>query len=313
MAFVQIPGNPAPEGAEEIRFKARDGVELRAMIAPARGPARGTVVICQGWKEFIEKYFEVARELQARGFAVFAMDWRGQGLSGREARPATKSYFRTLDDPAKDLGFALQEFGGRLPRPHILLAHSMGGGISLRALQKKYVSFDGALFNAPMWGIRSMNATSAFLVGLLRGLGAGKAYAPGAMKTWTREDFASNNVTRDEARQKRTQDLIEANQGLAMAGASIGWAASAADAIKGFQPKNAFRHLTFPIVVLTAADERLVRNESHAEIAAKLPDAQHFTIANAMHEIMMERDEIRAQFWSAFDALADRVAPRKAA
>ena len=154
MAFVLIPGNPAPEGAEELHFQARDGTALRAMIAPARGPSRGTVIICQGWKEFIEKYFEVARELQARGFTVFAMDWRGQGLSGRQTNNPQKSYYRTLDDPAKDLGYALQEYGDRLPSPRILLAHSMGGGISLRALQRKYVTVDGALFNAPMWGIR---------------------------------------------------------------------------------------------------------------------------------------------------------------
>ena len=47
---------------------------------------KGTVCIFPGRTEFIEKYFEVVRDLRARGFAVAVLDWRGQGLSDR-ARP----------------------------------------------------------------------------------------------------------------------------------------------------------------------------------------------------------------------------------
>jgi len=34
--------------------------------------------------------------------------------------------------------------------------------------------------------------------------------------------------------------------------------------------------------------------------------AEHITFADAKHEIMMELDPVRAQFWEAFDRLADR-------
>ena len=35
--------------------------------------------------------------------------------------------------------------------------------------------------------------------------------------------------------------------------------------------------------------------------------AEHYTIAQARHEIMMETDDIRALFWEAFDRLAKGV------
>ena len=44
------------------------------------------MVLLQGRAEFIEKYGETVGDLRARGFAVYALDWRGQGHSGRVLR-----------------------------------------------------------------------------------------------------------------------------------------------------------------------------------------------------------------------------------
>jgi lysophospholipase len=55
----------------------------------------------------------------------------------------------------------------------------------------------------------------------------------------------------------------------------------------------------------------LVDNASHEAVSALLPDVQHIVIPGAKHEILMERDELRAPFWEAFDALTTRVAPMR--
>jgi lysophospholipase len=39
-------------------------------------------------------------------------------------------------------------------------------------------------------------------------------------------------------------------------------------------------------------------------IAPRLPSAHVLEIAGARHEILMETDGVRAQFWQAFDAFA---------
>ncbi|MBL8538103.1 MAG: alpha/beta fold hydrolase [Hyphomonadaceae bacterium] len=309
MAFVSAPGGDIPEGAEEHWLEGRGGVKLRVLTAPARGAPRGSVIVAPGRTEFIEKYFEVIRELQARGFAVFCIDWRGQGLSGREVENSQKGHFVSFDDPVNDLATALKRLADRLPRPHIALAHSMGGGIVLRALQTRRVELDAAAFSAPMWGIRGLSSMAKRYARFMTSLGCGGFFAPSVSSKWKPEPFKRNPVTHDKPRHTRCQDLISEEPRLALAGPTIGWVAAAADAIEAFHQPGALAHVRIPILVATASDEELVDNASHDAVAAQLPNATHITVAGAKHEILMEVDELRAQFWAAFDELAARAAP----
>src|SRR6195256_6515105 len=92
MKLISIPANPVPDHAIVTALTTPDGVTLRcSRWAPPAG-RKGTVCVFQGRAEFIEKYFEVVRDLQARGFAVATMDWRGQGLSQRALRDPFKGH-----------------------------------------------------------------------------------------------------------------------------------------------------------------------------------------------------------------------------
>ncbi len=92
-SLVDISDNPVPVGAVTGRCLTQDGIALRYAYWHATGlPLKGTVTILQGRAEFIEKYFETIQDLRARGHAVVAFDWRGQGGSDRllrnpQARP----------------------------------------------------------------------------------------------------------------------------------------------------------------------------------------------------------------------------------
>lgn len=312
MAFVRVPGNDIPEGAEEHWLEGRGGVKVRVLTASARGTPRGSVIVAPGRTEFIEKYFEVIGELQARGFAVFCIDWRGQGLSGREVDNGLKGHFVSFDDPVNDLSTALKLLADRLPRPHIGLAHSMGGTILLRALQTRRIELDAAAFTAPMWGLPGLKDFQKKYARFMVSLGLGGTFAPSVEKKWKRENFKRNPVTNDKERHTRCQGLISEEPRLALAGPTIGWVAAASDAIEGFQVPGALAHLRIPILVATAADEQLIDNASHDEVIHNLPDATHVTIAGAKHEILMERDDKRAEFWAAFDSLTERVVPAHA-
>lgn len=312
MAFVRVPGNDIPEGAEEHWLEGRGGVKVRVMTAPAIGAPRGSVIIAPGRTEFIEKYFEATRELQARGFAVFCIDWRGQGLSGREVENGLKGHFASFDDPVNDLSTALKLLASKLPRPYIGLAHSMGGAIMLRALQTRRIELDGAAFSAPMWGIQGLTDMAKKYVRFMTSLGAGGQFAPSVEKKWKRENFKKNPVTHDKERHARCQGLIAEEPRLALAGPTVGWVAAAMDAIESFTQPGALAHVRIPILVATAGEEQLVDNASHPAVVEQLPEARHITIVGAKHEILMETDELRNQFWAEFDQLAERVAPHQA-
>ncbi len=311
MAFVRVPGNDAPEGAEEHWLEGRGGVKVRVVCAPSIGVARGSVIVAPGRTEFVEKYFEVMREVQARGFAVFCIDWRGQGLSGREVENGLKGHLASFDDPVNDLSTALKLLAAKLPRPHIGLAHSMGGAILLRALQTRRIELDAAAFSAPMWGIAGLNEVAKKYARFMTSLGAGGQFAPSVETKWKRENFKKNPVTHDRERHARCQGLVAEEPRLALAGPTIGWVAAAADATEGFMQPGAMAHIRIPILVATAAEEQLVDNAAQTQVIEQLPDARHITIAGAKHEILMETDDLRAQFWAAFDELAERVAPAR--
>lgn len=310
MAFVRVPGNEPPDGAEEHWLEGRGGVRLRVLTAPATSqPVRGAVILAQGRTEFIEKYFEVVRELQGRGFAVFTMDWRGQGLSGREVQNPLKGHLATFDDPVNDLATALRMLAAKLPRPHIGLAHSMGGCITLRALQTRRVEYDACVFSAPMWGIQGLSNFAKRYARFMVSIGAGTQFAPSVETKWKRENFKRNPVTHDKERHARTQGLIAEEPALALAGPTLGWVAAAADATEGFLQPAGLAHLKLPILVFSAGEEQLVDNKSHQAVGELMPDCTHLVIDGSKHEIMMETDDIRTEFWRGFDQLARQVAP----
>lgn len=313
MSFVRVPGNIEPEGAEEHWVEGRGGVRLRALTAPALGgPPRGSVILCNGRTEFIEKYFEVIRALQARGFAVLTMDWRGQGLSDRQQKNPLKGHLDSLDDPATDLQGAIAAFADRLPRPHILIAHSMGGGIGLRAIQSRRVEPDGALFCAPMWGILNLKEFARTFARFMTSFGAGGMFAPGVETKWRKEGFKRNPVTHDPDRHARGQALTVTEPRLQLAGPTLGWVAAASEAFDGFRVPGALAHVRIPIMVVSAGEEQLVDNASHEAVAKLLPNARHIVAPGARHEILMETDELSAPLWRAFDQLSEQVAPRGA-
>ena len=96
MHLVETPENPVPPGALVEELRAVDGVRLRAARWAPEGAARGTVAVFGGRTEFIEKYFETDCAIcSKRGFAVAALDWRGQGGSERQLRNPRKGH---IDD-----------------------------------------------------------------------------------------------------------------------------------------------------------------------------------------------------------------------
>ena len=77
--------------------------------------------------------------------------------------------------------------------------------------------------------------------------------------------------------------------------------------MEAFHQPNALTHIKTPILVATAGEELLIDNASHVFVVEQLPNAVHITLPTAKHEILMEKDEVRAKFWQAFDALAEQV------
>ena len=156
MKLVSIPENPSPENpspddAVTGRIRTPDGVELRfaRWDAPVKG--KGTVCVFGGRGEFIEKYFETVRELRQRGFAVAAMDWRGQGHSSRQLPNPRKGHVASFAEFEIDVDtFMRRVVVPDCPPPYFALAHSMGGAVLLRVAHSGKRWFERMVLAAPM-------------------------------------------------------------------------------------------------------------------------------------------------------------------
>ena len=73
-----------PATAHESTWTAPDGYAIRRLDWPAStGASRGSLLFLPGRGDYYEKYLETLDHWTRRGWRVTALDWRGQGGSGR--------------------------------------------------------------------------------------------------------------------------------------------------------------------------------------------------------------------------------------
>jgi lysophospholipase len=302
--------NPVPEGARTRLVQTADGVVLRAAGFPARGRARGTVLLLQGRGDQIEKYFEVVDDLRARGFGVLTFDWRGQGGSQRLLPDARKSHVDDFGAYRRDLA-AILRVARSQPGPLFAVGHSMGGAVLLDALADRPETVDAAAVTAPMIAL-SPALKPPFAEGLCSALaaaGLGCSYIPGR----TRQanvggDFIGDNIlTSDADRFLRWSGIMSVAPELGLGKPTIGWLDAAFRIMKRLQAKGRAERITTPTLVCAGTDDRVTSTPAAGRFAARLPRGTADLVPGARHEILMERDPMRLRFFEGFDRLAATV------
>jgi len=304
--LIHLPGQPVPEGGQALYVIDRHGRKLRVGWFPLPGGVarRASVLICPGRTEFIEKYLETVADCHARGLDAMVMDWPGQGLSQRLTPDPLIGHVDDFSDMADALADAVATLGDKLSPRRVLLCHSMGGCIGLMAIVEGKVALDAAAFSAPMWGIRSTIPALKRIAGAMGRFGQGRKMAH---KPFPPETFETNVVTHDQARWAVQAGLIGLDPRLALGPVSWGFLRAAYKAFGAFARKGAIEAIKVPVLVVTAEQEVLVDNAAHQAICARLPHVEHITVMGARHEVLMEVDGARAQFFDGFDRLLGRA------
>jgi lysophospholipase len=306
MKLISIPANPVPDNVVTGMVKTPDGVSLRfARFAPPAG-RRGTVCIFPGRTEWIEKYFETARDLRSRGFAVAILDWRGQGLSDRALTDRFKGHVGSFSEFDVDLETFMREVVlPDCPPPIFALGHSMGGAILIRAVHRGHRWFDRIVLCAPMIGIAmldSMAIASAAARGM-RFAGFGTMYVPGRHTgVLDLRPFAGNILTSDPVRYARNAAILEADPDLGLGGPTVTWCDAAFRAMRALREPSYPARIRQPILIVAAGRDSIVSNAAIEDFAMLLRAGSHLVVVGAQHEILMEQDRYRSQFWAAFDA-----------
>jgi lysophospholipase len=310
MDLVALAKNPVPSGAHAGVFKGHDGTRLRfARWEATRGPQRGTVCVFQGRSEFIEKYFEVVADLRRRGFAVATLDWRGQGGSQRLIGNPRKGHVRSFSDYDRDLAaFMKQVVLPDCQPPFVAFAHSMGGHILLRNATSSHSWFSRMVLSAPMVAIapqylRYRPPIPRVYAEVTCALGMGRRYAPGGSdSSLDEEPFEGNVLTSDQERYARNRMVIEAAPQLAVGGPTIQWLRAALRSIARLAAPDYPLQVKVPLLLFAAGMDSVASTTHIEEFALRLKVGTHVLLPQARHEILQETDEIRKDFWAAFDS-----------
>ncbi|HEX4179716.1 MAG TPA: alpha/beta hydrolase [Caulobacteraceae bacterium] len=307
--LLLIPEAAFPRGAEAVWYRGAGGRRLRALFCPAPNPT-GSVVVSPGRTEHIEKYAEVVHELVERGLNVVVHDWRGQGLSDRLYTDRLRGHAVGFDDFVSDFKALVDLFDDRLPRPRIAMGHSMGGCLTLLALARGEARFDGAILSAPMLGIKTAGQPHGLvraMAWVMTRIGRGADYILGGATDPFTGTLETDALTHDRVRHGRTYAQLLANRDLALGNVTWGWLDSALTAMKWLSGPNILARVQVPVTIVAAGQDRLVDNAAEAAAATRLPKGRFVEIPGAMHEILMETDELRAPFWREFDALVAAI------
>ncbi len=308
MELVGISRNPVPSGAAPGSFITRDGVKIRYALWPRTADKRlGTVCLFGGRGEFIEKYFETITDLRRRGFAVATMDWRGQGGSDRLLKNVRKGHVEDFADFDADLKQFMSEIVlPDCPAPFYGMAHSMGAHVLLRSALTKVCWFDRIIVGAPMIDILPEFAQSPILRGFIEAqvlVGLGDLYIPGGKpQPWELQPFDQSRLTSDPLRYDRIRDVLKAAPWLSLGSPTLGWLNAASRSIRHINAFGFASSIKLPLLIIAAGNDTVVSTRATERFASQVKTCQYLVMAGAKHEILQERDEIRDQFWAAFDA-----------
>lgn len=140
---------------ESGAFPSSDGTRLHGEWhhPPAGVAVRGPAVVLHGYGDHGGRYVEVCRRLADAGWPAFAVDYRGHGrAAGR------RGHVMQFSEYLEDLDAALARARAAVPEgPLVLVAHSHGGLVALRALcdpeRPTAVPVDALALSSPFLGV----------------------------------------------------------------------------------------------------------------------------------------------------------------
>ena len=192
------------------------------------------------------------------------------------------------------------------PPPIFALGHSMGATVLMRIARHGSRWFDRIVLSAPMVQTRRAAATrcsAKIAMRTMRLLGLGSLYVPGGSNAIVASGaYVGNIATSDPVRYARTKAVLEAAPELGIGSPTVSWLNAAYRAMAEIADPAFASKVRQPLMLIAAGRDEVVSTAAIEDIAVRLRAGSHLIVAGARHELMMEQDRYRAQFWAAFDA-----------
>lgn len=271
------------------------------------------LVISSGRSEGYLKYKELSFDLFNRGFNVFLLDHRGQGLSERALENTHKGYVEKFQYYVDDLATFIDEivnphctFNGKTQKPY-LLAHSMGGAISARYLQDYPDSIQAAVLSSPMLGFNDGGMPEIIAKTLIKTTAQFNLWFDDTpwyffgQNDYAQKDFTGNSLMHSPLRFRLFNQIYHENPELQLGGVTITWLTESLAALETLFAK--IDKITTPTLVIQAGADKVVSNQAQNDFCQQLhqvqpqscPTGKPLVIEGAYHELFFESDVYRQQ------------------
>ncbi|MFZ5747259.1 MAG: alpha/beta fold hydrolase [Pseudomonadota bacterium] len=314
MTSASFDRRAIPSGAQIRRWPARDGWSLRSFVWPAvTDRPRGSILFQGGRGDIFEKYLETFAHWHGQGWTITSFDWRGQGGSGRLTDNPNCGHIDSFDRFVDDFRDFHGEWHDATPGPHVVMGHSMGGHLVLRALVEGAARPDAAVLIAPMLGVKSVfGPFSERLARMLGGVGNS------ARPAWKGNERPHTTETREELLthgEARYQDEIfwqQSSPELLTGPPSWRWVIESFKSMKALRRDPRLRTMGVPVLGLIANADGLVDPKVANRTLSKLPDARLVQFGKeSAHEILREVDKVRNRAIGEIDLFLEARVPRR--
>ena len=255
------------------------------------------VVIIPGWAESNLKYMELAYDLIKRSYhPVYVLDHRGQGGSERLLEARNRSHVEDFSFYVKDMiTFMDAEV---LPRHKgrnlYLIAHSMGGTISILYMMLYPSSFRSAVIGNPMLRINfpyGMENLTFWFTSLFQPF-----FSQWKVPIISRDKgmlFVEDNRATGSQVRYEFGKFIENKHQFYMEGPTFRWVSEAIDKTRTL--RKYIRWISTPVLLLNGENDKVVDIEIIGELCQQNNLCSSVEINGARHELFMETDDIRDQ------------------
>lgn len=291
----------APDGWPIRRYRLGSGVRGRMLVLNGRG-------------DMIEKYLEVIHHWAQQGWAVTSFDWRGQGGSGRLTDDLLCGHIDDFGVWIADLKALAAEWRNEGGGAAVMLGHSMGGHMLLRAMAEGLPPPDAAVAVAPMLGVHTAPLPRWLAIGIARTmLLLGKA----KRRAWTQKEdsvrlrrIRQQRLTHDPDRYADELWWRDHSREIALGPPSWAWVEQALRSTRDLAEGQAITRIATPLLILAAEVDRLVSTPAVRRAAGRIPGARlHVYGREAAHEILRESDPVRLDALARIDAFLNEAAP----
>lgn len=260
----EAPGPIPPTTTPQV-----GGLYTEQFLPP--GTPRGVVVISHGYAEHCGRYREVAHVIVQSGWAAVSYDVRGHGQS-----PGPRGFIERFDTYLDDLAVVEAAARALVPAgaPLVLLGHSHGGLITLRALcDERAPKVAAAIVSSPFLGLRLPVPAHQRLLARVASRIAPRLTQPNHLRV--------EDLTSDVAKQReRLADT------LCFDVATARWFTEAL-AAQAYVAQHAAR-ITAPTTWLVAGGDRIADPAQARAVARRVRGATYHDLVGLQHEVFNE-------------------------